>query len=81
MYFVYLAQCKDGSIYTGSTSDVERRLKEHQAGKGGSYTRSHAVERVVHTEAFSTRGKALKREAQIKSWPRTEKLTLIRSSR
>ena len=80
MYFVYLAQCEDGSIYTGITTDVARRFKEHQDKKGGSYTRSHAVKKIVRTERFRTKGRALKREAEIKRLPREKKLELVRSS-
>lgn len=79
MYFVYLALCRDGSIYTGSTNDVARRLKQHQAGKGGSYTRSHAVKKIVYTEKFRTKGEALRREAQIKRLTRKKKLGLTSS--
>jgi hypothetical protein len=50
MYFVYIVQCTDGSLYTGITTDVERRFLEHQEGKGGHYTRSHRVKKIVYTE-------------------------------
>lgn len=79
MYFVYMALCKDGSIYTGSTNDVPRRFIQHQAGKGGSYTRSHAVKKIIHIEQFSSKGEALRREAQIKRLPRMRKLGLASS--
>ena len=78
MYFVYLIQCGDKSIYTGITTDVARRFKEHKNGKGGHYTSSKKVVKVLHTERFKTRSKALKREAEIKSWPREKKLALVR---
>ncbi len=81
MYFVYLARCYDGSIYTGITTDVARRLKEHRDKKGGSYTRSHAVEKIIYTESCFTRAKAQKREAEIKSWRREKKLELARSGK
>ncbi len=79
MYFVYLAQCEDGSIYTGITNDLEKRLKQHLEGKGAAYTRSHPVKKIVRTERFRTKGHALKREIEIKSWPRAKKLALIAS--
>lgn len=79
MYFVYILRCADKSLYTGITTDVARRFAEHKKGKGGSYTRSRRVVKIVYTEKARTRGRALKREAQIKSWPRQKKLNFIRS--
>jgi len=76
MYFVYLLQCGDGSIYTGITTDVARRFGEHKNKKGGHYTASREVKKIIHTEEFATRSLALKREAQIKTWPRAKKLEL-----
>ena len=80
MYFVYLIQCSDGSIYTGITTDVERRFGEHKNKKGGHYTSSRGVERIMRTEEFPTKSLALKREAKIKSWSRSKKLYLIKNS-
>jgi len=77
MYFVYLLQCADNSIYTGITTDLERRFAEHKNKKGGHYTASHKVEKIIYTEQFPTKSAALKREAQIKSWRRSKKLKLI----
>ena len=77
MYFLYLLQCGDKTIYTGITTDVERRFKEHQAGKGGHYTRARKAIKILYTEKLKTRSEALKREAQIKKLNRTEKLVLI----
>ncbi len=76
MYFVYLLQCKDGSIYTGITTDVARRLAEHKAGKGSHYTRARGAKRMLYSEKKRTRSSALKREAEIKSWSRQKKLQL-----
>ena len=77
MYFVYMLQCRDKSIYTGITTDVKRRLTEHKAGIGSAYTRAHGAVRMLHAERFKTRSAALKREAEIKGWPRNKKLDLI----
>lgn len=77
MYYVYIIECKGGTLYTGITTDVPRRFKEHSLGKGGAYTRSRKVKKVLYTEQLKTRSLALKREAEIKSWRRTEKLNLI----
>lgn len=78
MYFVYLLQCRDKSIYTGITTDVERRFNEHKVGKGGAYTRSRKVVKILYTEKFKNRSRASKREAEIKSWSREKKLALVK---
>ena len=77
MYYVYLIQCEDGSIYTGTTNDLERRFGEHKNRNGGHYTQSHKVKKCIYTEQFPTRSAAMKREAQIKGWRREKKLALI----
>lgn len=77
MYFVYLLECSDGSLYTGITTDVARRLAEHKSGIGSNYTRSHTAVRMVYTEPQPSRSAASKREAEIKHWSRAEKLCLI----
>jgi putative endonuclease len=76
-YFVYLLECKDKSIYTGITTDVERRFKEHKNRTGAHYTRAHDPQKIVYTETHHTRSQALKREAEIKRWKREKKLALI----
>ena len=80
MYYIYIIRCTDGSLYTGITDNVARRFVRHKKRKGGHYTASHAVLRVLHTEACGTKSAALKREAQIKSWRRKKKLELIKKS-
>ncbi len=78
MYFVYLLQCADKSLYTGITTDVARRFEEHKTGKlGAKYTRRGAV-RIIYTEKYKTRSEALKREIQIKGWRREKKLILAK---
>ncbi len=74
MWFVYILQCADGSFYTGSTNDLEKRFLEHKSGKGGRYTRSHKVIKIIYFEKLSTKSEALKKEAQIKSWTRKKKI-------
>ena len=74
-WFVYAVRCRDGSIYTGITTDLARRIKTHNAGKGGSYTRSRKPVRLVFKEARPNRSSALKREAEIKRWSRAEKIS------
>lgn len=80
MYFVYMLECKDGSLYTGITTDVSRRFAEHKKGIGGHYTSAKEVVRVVHTEEYPDRSRASKREAEIKGWNREKKLDLIQSA-
>lgn len=78
MYYVYLIQCEDGSIYAGITTDLERRFKEHEGKAGGHYTRAHKVEKILYAEKYPTRSEALKRESQIKKLRRKEKLKLVK---
>lgn len=77
MYFVYILLCSDKTLYTGVTTDLKRRLTEHKKGEGGSYTRAHGAKRILHSEKARDRSKAQKREAEIKSLPRSKKLELI----
>ena len=79
MYFVYLIECKDKSLYTGITTDIERRFAEHKAKKGGHYTSSKKVIKIVYSEKHPDRSSALKREFEIKGWRRKKKLNLIKS--
>lgn len=78
MYYVYIIECEDKTLYTGITTDIQRRFKEHNSGKGGAYTRSKKVKKVLYTEQFETRSEAQKRESKIKSWNRQKKLNLIK---
>ncbi len=77
MYFVYLLECGDGSLYTGITTSLTRRLSEHKAGNGGHYTRAKKTMNIVYSERHPDRSSASKREAEIKKWPRAKKLLLI----
>jgi len=76
-YFVYLLRCKDGTIYTGITTDLKRRLQEHKDGIGSNYTRARGADKIAYSEKHPTRSAALKREFEIKSWKREKKLALI----
>jgi putative endonuclease len=80
MYFVYILECKDKSLYTGITTDIARRFKEHQNGKGAKYTGAKKAVKVVYTERKLNRSTASKREAAIKKFSRQEKLNLIHYS-
>ncbi len=75
-WFVYMLRCGDGSLYTGATDDVARRLAVHQRGKGGRYTRSHLPASLAYWEELPDRSAALRREAEIKRLSRKEKLAL-----
>jgi putative endonuclease len=79
MYFIYMLECLDGTLYTGSTNDVEKRFKDHLAGHGARYTKSHKPEKVVYRESFPTKSAALVREAEIKKLSRKNKQELIRA--
>jgi putative endonuclease len=81
MYFVYILECKDKTLYTGITTDVERRLKEHKSGVGARYTKSRGVRKLLYTESCKSRGPALKRENEIKKWTKAKKLALITTER
>ena len=77
MNVVYMLLCGDGSLYTGWTNDLERRVKTHQAGKGGKYTRSRLPVKLVWYEACGTKQEAMRREWRIKRLTREEKWKLI----
>ena len=81
LWAVYVLRCGDGTLYTGATRDLERRLGQHRAGRGARYTRSRLPVSLVYREAARDRGAALRREAALKRLTRAEKLRLVRSSR
>jgi putative endonuclease len=78
MPFVYIVECADGSLYTGWAMDVAQRVKTHNAGRGARYTRMHGPVKLVYAEEQPNRMTAMKRELEIKRWPRDKKLKLIR---
>ena len=78
MYYLYLILCENNSIYTGVTSNPNRRFTEQQNKKGGRHTKLHKVTRLLRVEEFQTKKKALERERQIKGWRREKKLNLIK---
>jgi len=78
MWHVYLLLCKDKSIYCGITTDLKHRLLQHKNGKGGHYTRAHPPVRFLYSENVRTRGTALRREAEMKTWPRKKKISLAK---
>lgn len=78
MNYTYMVKCRDGSLYTGWTTDVERRIKEHNEGRGAKYTRSRRPVELVYYEAFETKAEAMRREYAIKQLSREEKEKLIK---
>ncbi|MEY8391018.1 GIY-YIG nuclease family protein [Lachnospiraceae bacterium] len=74
----YMLRCSDGTLYTGWTNNLEKRLKAHNEGKGGKYTRVRTPVELVYFEEYETRQEAMKREAQIKRLTRNDKEELIR---
>ena len=78
MWHVYIISCSDNSLYTGTTTDISRRLNEHNSGKGGHYTMARQPVKLVYQETCPTQSRALKRESEIKSWTRDKKLELIK---
>jgi putative endonuclease len=79
-YYVYILECSNKSLYTGITTDLERRFNEHRSGEGGRYTRANRPKKMRYFEEYPTRSDATKREMQIKSWPRTKKIALIKGN-
>ena len=77
--YVYMLRCSDTSLYTGWTSNLQRRVADHSAGRGGRYTRSRRPLQLVFSESHPTRSAAMQREAAIKRWTRARKLALIAS--
>ena len=74
--YVYMLRCRDGSLYTGWTNNVEHRLAMHQQGKGAKYTRGRGPVVLVYTEELEDKQAALRREAALKKLPRQAKLEL-----
>lgn len=79
MNYTYMLRCGDGSLYTGWTNDLEKRVRTHAAGRGGKYTRSRLPVALVWFETFETKQEAMAREWQIKHLTREQKLALISS--
>jgi predicted GIY-YIG superfamily endonuclease len=77
-YVVYILRCADGTLYTGITNDLDRRVRAHDGGRASRYTRCRLPVRVVYTETARNRSAALKREMAIKKLSRTDKVRLIR---
>ncbi|MCR4643997.1 MAG: GIY-YIG nuclease family protein [Oscillospiraceae bacterium] len=79
MNYTYILECADGTLYTGWTNDIRKRLASHNAGKGGKYTRSRLPVTLVYAEEHEERKDAMRREVLIKQLTRQEKLLLLES--
>jgi putative endonuclease len=79
-HYVYILQSADRRYYVGYTTDLQRRMAEHQRGEGAKFTRGFGFAALLYHENYGTRSEALKREAELKQWSRAEKETLIRSA-
>jgi len=81
MWYVYIVQCRDKTLYTGITNDVPARLHKHNAGKGAVYTRGRRPVRLMYSQAFGSKSLAARREAGIKQWSRRQKEVFIAAQR
>ena len=79
MNSTYIVKCSDGTLYTGWTNDLDRRMKAHNDGKGAKYTKSRRPVVLAYFECFETKEEAMRREYEIKRLTRKEKMKLIRT--
>lgn len=77
MNYTYIVECADGSLYCGWTNDLEKRITDHNAGKGAKYTKSRLPVKLVYSETFDTKEEAMSREWHIKQLSRAKKIELI----
>ena len=75
--YVYMLRCRDGSLYTGWTNHLQKRVEAHNAGTGGKYTRSHRPVTLVYYETYETKEEAMRREYAIKQLPTARKRELV----
>jgi len=78
MHFVYIVRCADGTLYTGYTLDLTSREKAHNEGRGAKYTSGRRPVSVVYSESCESLSEALRREHELKRWPRAKKEALIK---
>ena len=78
MWYMYILECCDGRFYTGMTNNVQKRLSEHKSGKGGKFTRSFGVNKLLYKEEYATKQEAMKREAQVKGLTKKQKIALVK---
>jgi putative endonuclease len=80
-WHIYIIECKDGKLYTGITNSLTHRIKSHNSGNGGRFTKYRTPVKLHYSEDYPTKSEALKREAAIKRLTRAEKIELISSPR
>lgn len=78
MNYTYIVECSDGTLYTGWTNNLEKRLEAHNAGKGAKYTKTRRPVKLVYLEQFETKEEAMSREYYIKQLSRKEKMKLMK---
>lgn len=78
-HYVYVLRCADDTLYTGYTTDVERRVREHDDGEGAKYTRGRTPVELVHVERFASRSAAMSREHELKTLSKAEKERAVRA--
>lgn len=78
MNYTYILRCRDGSLYTGWTNNVEKRVADHNSGKGAKYTKGRRPVELIYYETFETKEEAMRREWEIKRFSRKEKEELIK---
>ncbi|MCU7558410.1 GIY-YIG nuclease family protein [Macrococcus capreoli] len=76
-HYIYILECGDGTLYTGYTNDLDKRLETHNAGKGAKYTRNRLPVKRIYEERFETKREAMQREYAIKQLTRHQKIKLI----
>ena len=77
VWYLYMLRCKDGTLYTGITTDIQKRLDAHRSGKGAKYTRGRGPLELVYSEVCGNHSEALKRELEIKALSREKKEQLL----
>ncbi len=80
-WYVYMVRCEDGTLYTGATNDLQKRLAAHNTGRGARYTRSRRPVSLVYSRRVRDRSRALSAEARLKQLSRVEKQSLIAKNR
>jgi len=77
MNYVYILRCRDGTLYTGWTNDLQKRIAAHSAGRGAKYTKARLPVSLIYSEVFATKQEAMQREYAVKQLSRQQKITLI----
>lgn len=80
MNYVYILKCIDGTLYTGYTNNLEKRINDHNSGKGAKYTRGRIPVELIYFEEYISKSEAMKREYRIKKMDRDSKLKLVSKS-